>query len=57
MSTMGDKKPGPARRNVTEDVKASAVRLVLDEGRTVAAAARELGLTASSLRYGVEHAL
>ena len=31
-----------------------AVRLVLDEGKTVAAAARDLGLTESSLRNWVE---
>ena len=36
--------------------KASAVRLVLDEGKTVAAAARDLGLTESSLRNWVEQA-
>jgi transposase len=33
-----------------------AVRLVLDEGKTVAAAARDLGLTESSLRNWVEQA-
>jgi transposase len=32
------------------------VRLVLDEGKTVAAAARDLGLTESSLRNWVEQA-
>ena len=33
-----------------------AVRLVLDEGKTVASAARDLGLTESSLRNWVEQA-
>ena len=36
--------------------KTGAVRLVLDEGKTVAAAARDLGLTESSLRNWVEQA-
>jgi len=44
------------RRNFTDDFKAGAVRLVLDEGQTVAAAARDLGLTESSLRNWVEQA-
>jgi transposase len=37
-------------------LKTGAVRLVLDEGQTVAAAARDLGLTESSLRNWVERA-
>jgi transposase len=56
MSTMADRKPRQTRRSFTEDFKAGAVRLVLDEGKTVAAAARDLGLTESSLRNWVEHA-
>jgi len=56
MSTMAEKRPRRTRRSFTADFKASAVRLVLDEGKTVAAAARDLGLTESSLRYWVEHA-
>ena len=44
------------RRQFTVEFKAGAVRLVLDEGKTVAAAARDLGLTESSLRNWVEHA-
>src|SRR4029450_10141596 len=56
MSTMADTKPRRTRRNFTEDYKSGAVRLVLDEGQTVAAAARDLGLTESSLRNWVEHA-
>ena len=56
MSTMADKKPKRIRRSFTDDYKASAVRLVLDESKTVAAAARDLGLTESSLRNWVEQA-
>jgi transposase len=55
MSTMADTKAKRTRRNFTEDYKAGAVRLVLDEGKTVAAAARDLGLTESSLRNWVAH--
>ena len=40
----------------TDAYKTGAVRLVLDEGKTVAAAARDLGLTESSLRNWVEQA-
>jgi transposase len=56
MSTMTDTKRKRSRRSFTDDYKAGAVRLVLDEGQTVAAAARDLGLTESSLRNWVEHA-
>ena len=56
MSTMADTKAKQTRRHFTEDYKAGAVRLVLDEGKTVAAAARDLGLTESSLRNWVEQA-
>jgi len=56
MSTMADRKPKRTRRSFTDEYKASAVRLVLDEGQTVAAAARDLGLTESSLRNWVEQA-
>ena len=35
------------RRQFTAEFKAGAVRLVLDEGRSIAQAARELGLTPS----------
>ncbi len=38
-----------ARRQFTEEFKAGAVRLVLDEGKTVGAVARQLDLTPSSL--------
>jgi transposase len=56
MSTMSDKKPKRTRRSFTEEFKAGAVRLVLDEGKTVAVAARDLGLTESALRNWVERA-
>jgi transposase len=56
MATMTERKARRTRRSFTEDYKAGAVRLVLDEGKTVAAAARDLGLTESSLRNWVEHA-
>ena len=52
MATMAEHKGRRTRRSFTEDYKAGAVRLVLDEGKTVAAAARDLGLTESSLRTG-----
>ena len=56
MSTMADTKAKRTRRSFTEDYKTGAIRLVLDEGKTVAAVARDLGLTESSLRNWVEHA-
>ena len=56
MSTMADRKAKRTRRSFTDEYKASAVRLVLDESQTVAAAARDLGLTESSLRNWVEQA-
>ncbi len=36
-------------RQFTDDFNASAVRLVLDEGKTVGAAARDLDLTETAL--------
>src|SRR4029453_5048650 len=56
MSTMADTKPRRTRRSFTEDYKTGAVRLVLDEGKTVAAAARDLGLAEAALPNWVEHA-
>ena len=50
----GDTKGRRGRRSFTDDYKTGAVRLVLDEGKTVASAARDLGLTESSLRNWVE---
>jgi transposase len=43
-----------SRRNFTDEFKAGAVRLVLDEGKTVSRVARELDLTESALRIWVE---
>ena len=50
MARMGSSKAGRrVRRQFTEEFKAGAVRLVLDEERTVGAVARELDLTPSAL--------
>ncbi|CAN5155759.1 hypothetical protein BH11MYX1_BH11MYX1_47900 [soil metagenome] len=38
-----------ARQQYTEELKAGAVRLVLDEGKTTAVVARDLDLTRSAL--------
>lgn len=56
MSRMAHRTPRRTRRSFTDDFKAGAVRLVLEQGKTVAAAARDLGLTESSLRNWVEQA-
>ena len=56
MSTMADTKTRRTRRSFTDEYKTGAVRLVLDEDKTVAAVARDLGLTESSLRNWVEQA-
>jgi transposase len=56
MSTMaanGGKRP---RRQFSEEFRSQAVRLVIDEGKTVGGVARELDLTASALRQWVERA-
>jgi len=54
MSSMSNRKPKRARRSFSEEFKAGAVRLVLEEGKSVGAAARDLDLTESSLRNWVE---
>src|SRR4051812_20715019 len=41
------------RRQFTDEFKAGAVRLVLEEGKTVGAVARDLDLTKTALREGV----
>ena len=57
MSKMEAKRDGRrAKRQYTDEFKAGAVRLVLDEGKKIAQVARDLGLTASSLRLWVVHA-
>ena len=44
------------RRQFSDEFKEGAVRLVLDENKTVGAVARELDLTASALATWVKHA-
>ena len=44
------------RRSFTDEFKAGAVRLVIEEGKTIAQVARDLDLTESSLRNWVEQA-
>jgi transposase len=57
MSRVGSSKAGRrARRQFTDEFMAGAVRLVLDEGKTVGAVARDLDLTPSSLANWVRHA-
>ena len=47
--------PAP-RRRFDDDFKAQAVRLVLDEGKSVGAVARDLDLTETALREWVKRA-
>ena len=57
MSTMDEgKRQKRLRRSFTDDFKAGAIRLVLDEGKSVMQVARDLDLTASALRQWVERA-
>ncbi len=57
MGRMGSSRDGRrVRRQFSEEFKEGAVRLVLDEGKTVGAVARELDLTASALGLWVQHA-
>lgn len=56
MSTMAETRSRRPRRRFTDDFKQQAVRLVLDEGRSVTAVARELDLTASALGFWVKQA-
>jgi transposase len=44
------------RRSYTDEFRAGAVRLVLDEGKTCGQVARDLDLTESALRLWVERA-
>src|SRR3954470_18437457 len=53
---MADPPTKRPRRQFTDEFKASAVRLVLDEGKTVGAAARDLDLTETALREWVKRA-
>ena|SRR5687768_12691976 len=57
MARMGSSTSGRrVRRQFSEEFKEGAVRLVLVEGKSVGAVARELDLTASALRAWVQHA-
>src|SRR5436190_24312482 len=57
MSRMGKSGSGRrVRRQFSEEFKAGAVRLVLDEGKTVGAVARELDLAGSALGTWVARA-
>ena len=50
------KKARRPRRQFDDDFKAQAVRLVLDDGKSIPSVARDLDLTESALRNWVEHA-
>jgi transposase len=57
VSTMDEpKRKKRTRRSFTDEFKASAVRLVLDEGKSISEVARDLDLTESSFRGWVERA-
>ena len=57
MSRMGSKQAGRrVRRQFSEEFRIGAVRLVLDQGKTVGAVARELDLTPSALASWVRQA-
>ncbi len=56
METDEQKKPKRPRRRFTDEFKASAVSLVLKEGKSITGAARELDLTPSSFGRWVEQA-
>ena len=57
MARMGSSTAGRrVRRQFSEEFRVGAVRLVLDEGKTVGAVARELDLTPPSLAKWVQQA-
>ena len=57
MASMGSRKTGRrVRRQFTDEFMSGAIRLVLDEGKTIGAVARELDLTPSSLGNWVRQA-
>ncbi len=56
MSDMPDR-PRRVRRSFSDEFKAQTVRLVLDEGKTPNAVARELDLIPSAVGLWVKHAL
>ena len=53
---MSDTRPRRPRRRFDEEFKAQAVRLVLDEGKSVGSVARDLDLTETALREWVNRA-
>ena len=53
---MADKKRRRPRRQFDEEFRSQAVRLVLEDGKTIAAVARDLDLTPSALRSWVQQA-
>jgi transposase len=55
MSDMGASGSRRPRRQFSEEFKAGAVRLVIDEGRSVHAVARELDIVPSALGVWVKH--
>ena len=56
MSRMSPGKPGRRpRRRFTDEFKAQTVRLVLDEGRSISAVAKELDLVPSAVGLWVKH--
>jgi transposase len=56
MSAMAETRSRRPRRRFTDEFKQQAVRLVLDEGKSVTAVARELDLVASALGQWVKRA-
>ena len=52
----GTKRSRRARRSFTDEFKAGAVRLVLDEGKAIAQVARDLDLTSTALALWVKQA-
>jgi transposase len=54
MVSMDEAKRKRARRIFTDEFKAGAVRLVLDEGKSITEVARDLDLTVSAFRGWVE---
>ena len=53
---MAESRKRRPRRQFDDDFKAQAVRLVLDDGKSIPSVARDLDLTESSLRKWVDHA-
>ena|SRR6188768_1396953 len=53
---MAESRTRRPRRRFDDDFKAQAVRLVLDDGKSIPSVARDLDLTESALRNWVEHA-